>query len=110
IWICHSKSKKDSIYSPGCTDCSNQIKILAHRYSIYTIINTIILRQRSNVLYVLNSLLYQSRTYSTYNIEKQKTLAPPMLFKGTTKHPYSKHIEEYMLEVCMHEHISYKLD
>ena len=59
-----------------------------------------------NILY---HLLDNSGSYTAHQIVEQKSFWPPYLLSNTSEHPYSKHVEKYVRESGVHEHICYQL-
>ena len=57
----------------------------------------------------LHNLLHDSSTYTTEDIEEEKSLWTPHRLKYTSKHPQGKHIEEEVREVTMHKQIGKEL-
>lgn len=100
----------NAVYSSRSTHCSHHVQIFLHRDYRYACVHSTIVRQFGHILNVLDHFLHQAGTDSAYHIISKETLGTQYLFKGTSEHPYGKHVEENVLEVGVHEHIGNQLE
>src|SRR5215203_1542724 len=60
--------------------------------------------------FIIHDKLLHKRSPETSNdIVIEKFFASPYILQRSAKHPQCKHVEEYMSEISMHEHVCEKL-
>ena len=60
-------------------------------------------------MYELAELLGKSGADSAYQVKQQELLWPPLHLHDSAEHPDGEHIEEYMLESFVQEHVCNQL-
>ena len=109
----HTKCQQDTENSSGSTDGYKQIiEISFVQYLSASDVHQF-LRSIDHVsqIKIPRQFLHQSGTNTRHHVKDQETLWSPNIFKDTTEHIHSKHIEKYMRKRMriMHEHIGNQL-
>ena len=106
----HTVTQQNSVYGARCSYGKNAVQELHHGHChSVAYCYDLIMGINQAVMNKLAEFLCESCAYAAEQIEQQELFSSPLEFHDASEHPDGEHVEEYVLESFMKEHVCNQL-